>query len=145
MFCRILSSPLWLSTSWHPTAASEKPINIKSGEERRRPRVLNRNYERYSIQACLHNSMRVTARLFCQGQHGMIHGRFFNVSQRHLTSLKEQCHKIFQHFFHESNPPEPLIKRIKWFCKLFRFHGDTNKNKNIYFVNFKLYSTILYY
>ena len=143
VFCRILSSLLWLSTSWHPTPASGKPINIKSAAETRRPRVLNRNYVRYPGWST--QLQRVTARLFCQGQHGMIHGRFFNVSQRHLTSLKEQCHKIFQHFFHESNPPEPLIKRIKWFCKLFRFHGDTNKNKNIYFVNFKLYSTILYY
>ena len=62
-----------------PGPASGKPINIKRGAERRRPRVLNRNYVRYPGWST--QLQRVTARLFCQGQHGMIHGRFFNVSQ----------------------------------------------------------------
>ena len=31
-------------------------------------------------------------------------------------TVKGQCHEIFYlYFFHESNPPGPLIKRLKWF------------------------------
>ena len=30
------------------------------------------------------------------------------------VSLNWQCHNIFRHFFHESNPPGPLIKWLCW-------------------------------
>ena len=29
--------------------------------------------------------------------------------------LKWQCHEIYWHFFHEKNPPGPLINNVKWF------------------------------
>ena len=34
------------------------------------------------------------------------------------TSLKRQCHEILRlmHYFDESNPPGPLINRLKGFC-----------------------------
>ena len=35
------------------------------------------------------------------------------------------CHEIFDlHFFHDSNPSEPLIYRLKYFPIRFRFHRD---------------------
>ena len=39
--------------------------------------------------------------------------------------LKRQCHEIFYlYFFHESNPPGPLINRLKWFCLKIHFRED---------------------
>ena len=39
--------------------------------------------------------------------------------------LKGQCHEIFDlHFFHDSNPPRPLINRLNYFRILFRFRRD---------------------
>ena len=42
--------------------------------------------------------------------------------------LKGQCHKIFWIFlFPESNPPRPLIDRLKWFWIFLSFCGDIRK------------------
>ena len=39
--------------------------------------------------------------------------------------LKGVCHKIFDiHFFHDSNPSRPLIKRLENFRIRFQFHRD---------------------
>ena len=38
------------------------------------------------------------------------------IKSRDTIPLKGQCHQIFWHFFHELNPPRPLINRLKWFC-----------------------------
>ena len=64
-------------------------------------------------------------------------------------SLKWQCHGIFWHFFlYETNPPEPLINRLKWFCRKIHFRGDiceisdsaranTVRSQTIFFVAFE--------
>ena len=44
---------------------------------------------------------------------------------RWTVSLKGVCHKIFElHFFHDSNPSGPLIKRVKYFRIRFQFSRD---------------------
>ena len=45
-------------------------------------------------------------------------------------TLKVQCHNIFGLLFSpQSNPPGPLIKRLKWFC-IKKFRGDIHELKN---------------
>ena len=39
-------------------------------------------------------------------------------------SFKWPCHEIFCHFFHEWNPPGPLINRLNWCWWKICFHGD---------------------
>ena len=42
---------------------------------------------------------------------------------RNTATLKWRCQENFG-FFHERNPPGPLINRLKWFCLMIRFRGD---------------------
>ena len=41
-----------------------------------------------------------------------------------LRFLKEQCHKIFDTFFHDSNQYRSLIHMLKYFATWSRFRGD---------------------
>ena len=41
-----------------------------------------------------------------------------------------KCHKIFLHFFHESNSSGLLINMLKWFLLKIRFHGDNGEISN---------------
>ena len=44
---------------------------------------------------------------------------------RATVSLKWQCDEIFRHFlFYETNPPGPLINKLKWFCWKNSFRED---------------------
>ena len=38
--------------------------------------------------------------------------------------LKGAVSRDLLEFFHESNPPGPLINRLKWFCRKIRFRED---------------------
>ena len=57
-------------------------------------------------------------------------GRIFSIIsilfQKKFSNLKWQCHEIFHFwpFFQESNPPGPLINRLKGFCWKIHFRGD---------------------
>ena len=71
-----------------------------------------------------------------------------------FSTLKWQCHKIILAFFlfRESNPPKPLINRLKWFCWKVRFRGDiheisdstlTNTARKIKFAEVQKWLTLL--